>query len=229
MRAPGPLLASGREADIFEYGPNLVLRRSREGRNIEAEARTMAYLHEQGYPVPAVAEVSDDGLSMVMERIDGPTMVDALAKQPWSIGKNGRVLADLHQRLHELDAPDWMRPAPAGAGTKIVHLDLHPLNVMLSRRGPVVIDWANASRGDPAIDVATAWMLMAAADVSTGRLIAAVLGWARRQLVDSFLAGVDRDAAAEVMAEAVTWKVRDAHLSVAEQERMWQLARRVGH
>lgn len=187
----------------------------------------MAYLHDQGYPVPAIDQVSDDGLSMVMERIQGPTMVDYLSKAPWTIRKHGRMLAELHQQLHQLDAPDWMRPAPAGAGGKIVHLDLHPLNVMLSKNGPVVIDWANAGRGDPSVDVAIAWVLMAAADVSAGRLIGRILGWARRQLVDSFLSGVDRAAAAAVMQETVTWKVRDAHMSPAEQARMWELARQV--
>ena len=42
MTEPGPLLASGRDADIFEYGSGLVLRRTRTGRSLEAEARVMA-------------------------------------------------------------------------------------------------------------------------------------------------------------------------------------------
>jgi aminoglycoside phosphotransferase (APT) family kinase protein len=227
LKEPGPLLASGREADIFEYGPGLVLRRSREGRPVEAEARIMAHLHDLGYPVPAVDEVSDDGLAMVLERIDGLTMVETLSKQPWTIRRHGRMLADLHRQLHELDAPDWLKTAPVGTGDKIVHLDLHPLNVMLSKKGPVVIDWANASRGNPGVDVATAWVLMAAADVPTSRLMGLILGRGRQALVDSFLSGVDRGAAAEAMPETVAWKVGDAHMSAAEQQRMWQLARQL--
>ena len=39
---PGPLLASGRDGDIFEFGPGLVLRRARSGRVIEGEARVIA-------------------------------------------------------------------------------------------------------------------------------------------------------------------------------------------
>ena len=61
MKGPGPLLATGRDSDIFEYGPGLVLRRSREGHSMAMEARTMAFMREQGYPVPAVEELSDDG------------------------------------------------------------------------------------------------------------------------------------------------------------------------
>ena len=77
---PGPLLASGRDADIFEYGPGLVLRRSRRGRSMAGEARTMEYLRGHGYPVPAVEEISDDGTDLVMERIDGPSMVDYMSQ-----------------------------------------------------------------------------------------------------------------------------------------------------
>ena len=51
---PGRLLASGRDADIFEYGPRSVLRRSRVSRSLAREARTMDYLASNGYPVPAV-------------------------------------------------------------------------------------------------------------------------------------------------------------------------------
>src|SRR6516164_9444873 len=92
VKPPGPLLAAGRDADIFEYGPGLVLRRSREGRSMAQEARTMAYLHEQGYPIPAVEEVSDDGSEIVMERIDGKSMVEGIGAAPWSVRRQARVL-----------------------------------------------------------------------------------------------------------------------------------------
>ena len=45
-------------------------------------------------------------------------------------------------------------------GDRLVHLDLHPLNVIMSPRGPVVIDWANAARGDPLLDVALTYVLL---------------------------------------------------------------------
>ena len=40
---PGPLLASGRDGDIFEFGPGRVLRRTKKGRVIEGEARTIDF------------------------------------------------------------------------------------------------------------------------------------------------------------------------------------------
>jgi aminoglycoside phosphotransferase (APT) family kinase protein len=224
---PGPLLAAGRDADIFEYGDGLVLRRSREGRSMAREAQVLEYLRSQGFPVPAVEEISDDGLDLVMERIDGVDMVALMTRRPWAIPRLGRVLADLHRRLHELTAPDWLRDAPVGRGDRFLHLDLHPLNVMMSRSGPVVIDWAGACRGDPAVDVALAWVLMAAGEVPTGRFIGMIQGRARSALVKSFVNSVDVDGVKQRLKDAVAWKVMDPHMTVAEQNRMWQVVKEI--
>jgi len=66
----GPLIAAGRDADIFAYGDRLVLRRSRQGRSMMAEAKVMEYVRGHGYPVPAIDHLSDDGTDLVMERDD---------------------------------------------------------------------------------------------------------------------------------------------------------------
>jgi aminoglycoside phosphotransferase (APT) family kinase protein len=200
---PGPLLASGRDADIFEYGPGLVLRRSRNGRSVMKEARLMEFVRAQGYPVPAVEEVSDDGLQIVMERIDGTNMVDALTRRPWTARSLGRVLGDLHRDLHAVEAADWVDDAPLGRGDRLLHFDLHPLNVMLGPQGPVVIDWTNACRGDPSIDVALSWAIIAAGTVETNWLIGKVAKRIRSVLVSSFLGAVDEDAARRALRELV--------------------------
>ncbi len=194
------------------------------------EARVMRYLRSQGFPVPAVEEVSDDGLDMVMERIDGPDMVASMSKRPWAIPRLGRLLADLHRRLHELAAPDWLPEAPVGRGDRLLHLDLHPLNVMMSPAGPVVIDWTGACRGDPAADVALAWVLMAAGEVPTGRVMGTILGRGRAALVKSFVGsfGTGIEAARRALPDVVAWKVHDPHMSAAEQSRMWQVVREAG-
>jgi aminoglycoside phosphotransferase (APT) family kinase protein len=225
---PGPLLASGRDADIFEYGPGLVLRRSREGRSMVQEARIMEYVRAQGFGVPAIEELSDDGLDMVLERIDGPDMVTMMGNRPWMISRLGRMLADLHRGLHELTAPTWLPDAPVGRGAGLLHLDLHPLNVMMGPRGPVVIDWARACRGEPSVDVALAWVLMAAGEVSAGRLMGLILGRARSALVKSFLGGVDLQGARQNLRDVVAWKVLDPHMTAAEQARMWQVVNEAG-
>lgn len=229
MKGPGPLLATGRDSDIYEYGPGLVLRRSREGHSMAHEARTMAFMREQGYPVPAVEEVSDDGFDLVMERIDGVTMVEAVGRAPWTVRRQGATLADLHRRLHEIEGPDFLPAAPIGTGTKVLHLDLHPLNVMIGPKGPVVIDWPNARRGDPDVDVGLAWVLMAAGQIPGGGLKARLLGLGRSLLVNGFLSHFDRRAVSRLLPQIVAMKTQDAHLSEAEIAGMWHVVQQAAH
>src|SRR5947208_3393634 len=203
VKTPGALLASGRDSDIFECGPTLVLRRARSGRSMATEARTMEYVRSHGYPVPAVDEISDDGTELVMERIDGRSMVADVSRRPWTVRHQGVVLAELHRRLHAIPAPDWLRPAPLGSGDRLLHLDLHPLNVMITVRGPVVIDWPNAAAGDPATDVALTWALLAGGAIPEGRVRAALLGRGRGLLVNAFLGRFDLSATRPALAAVV--------------------------
>jgi aminoglycoside phosphotransferase (APT) family kinase protein len=226
VKPPGPLLAAGRDADIFEYGPGLVLRRSRDGRSVAPEARIMNYLHEQGYPVPAVEELSDDGRDLVMERIEGMSMVEAIGKAPWTVRRQAKTLARLHQQLHEIAAPGFLPPAPIGRGDRVVHLDLHPLNVMIGPRGATVIDWTGASAGEPVLDVGLAWVLMAAGQIPGDGVLARVMGWGRALLVNGFVNQFDRREVGRRLREVVTWKVRDPHMSQAEVAGMWKLVER---
>lgn len=158
MTEPGCILASGRDGDIYEFGPGLVLRRTKRGRVIEHEARVMQYAADHGYPVPRVHEVRAGGTEIVMERLEGPMMMDAIAKHPQTIVRNTRLLADLHDQLHEIRAPEWL-PRIDDDDDRLLHLDLHPMNVMMTCRGPVVIDWTNAACGHPLTDAGLTYVL----------------------------------------------------------------------
>jgi tRNA A-37 threonylcarbamoyl transferase component Bud32 len=184
----------------------------------------MAYVREHGYPVPAVDGLSDDGADLVLERIDGQSMVSVMGRRPWTLGQQGKLLAGLHHRLHEIPSPDWVPAAPCGGGDRLLHLDLHPLNVMIGEQGPVVIDWSNAARGDGDVDVALAWVLLASGSMPYGRVKAAVLGRGRALFVNSFLRACDRAAAARHLACVVEWKVKDPNMTEAERRTMRQLA-----
>src|SRR6478736_1074140 len=95
----GPLLASGRDGDIYEFGPGLVLRRAKSGRVIEREAKIIAYAREHGYPVPQIHDVLSGGTEIVMDRIEGPMMADEMLRQPWKMPRYCNELADLHDPL----------------------------------------------------------------------------------------------------------------------------------
>ncbi|HEX5298781.1 MAG TPA: phosphotransferase [Streptosporangiaceae bacterium] len=141
---PGELIGRGRAADIYALDAGRVLRRYRTPHRCEAEAGLMRYLRQAGYPVPEV--FGADGPDLVMERLAGPTMLDDLGRRPWRAARHARLLAELHDRLHQIAAPAGLRH-PAGPGDRVVHLDLHPANVMLTPGGPAVIDWSNAGAG----------------------------------------------------------------------------------
>jgi aminoglycoside phosphotransferase (APT) family kinase protein len=184
------------------------------------EAKVMAYVRSKGYPAPEVFDVSDDGLEIVMARIEGKTMVDVLARKPWLLRRCGAQLAELHARLHALDAPDWLKTAPVGDGGTVVHMDLHPLNVLMAADGPVVIDWTNAARGDASVDVATTWILLESGRVPASGLRALIVRVGRGVLVNAFLRTVEMDDLRRVAPEVVEWKCTDLNMSDEECARM---------
>jgi aminoglycoside phosphotransferase (APT) family kinase protein len=155
-------------------------------------------------------------------------MLTALSRRPWSLRTQAAVLADLHRRLHEIPAPLWVPKAPSGEGGCLVHLDLHPLNVILTDHGPMVIDWTRAARGNEATDVALTWLLLAAGGIPTGAVWGAVLGRFRAALVTSFLSHFDRDAVRTELAAAAGWKTADPNMTATERAAMEALVRRQG-
>jgi streptomycin 6-kinase len=155
------LVGSGRDADVFSLGSDRVLRRYREGGDATREAELMAFVAGHGYPVPTIFDV--DGADLVMERIDGPTMLVALGEGTLEIAQAARTLAQLQDRLHRLPGR-----ARALAGDRVIHLDFHPENVMVGSRGPMVIDWRNATDGPPDLDVAMSAVILAQVAVDDG-------------------------------------------------------------
>ncbi|MET1048351.1 MAG: phosphotransferase [Acidimicrobiales bacterium] len=216
------LLAQGRDCDIYDCGDGTVLRRSRKAYDQTHEARVLRYAAEHGYPVPTVHELVEDGRDLIMEKVAGPTMVEAIQRRPWQAGAIGRQLADLHARLHEIPGPDWLPALPGG--DTLLHFDLHPMNVILAPSGPVVIDWTNATRGPAGYDLARAWVLMASADAKVSGPLRLVLTQVRRRLVDGFVDAAGREEARAGLAFAVELTLLDPNISDAEKARMRALA-----
>jgi aminoglycoside phosphotransferase (APT) family kinase protein len=220
------LLAQGRDCDIYDLGDGTVLRRSRKAYDQTGEARVLRYTAGHGYPVPAVIELRDDGHDLVMEKIEGPTMAQAVERRPWRAAAIGRQLADLHRSLHQIPAPDWLRAL--AEGDCLVHLDLHPQNVILSPAGPVVIDWTNAVRGRPGHDSARVWVLVTTAKVDVSPLVRPVLGMVRTRLVDAFLDDAGRQEAVDCLPYAVELTLLDPNISEEEKAAVRELVRRAG-
>ena len=71
---PGPLLAQGRDAEIFDLGDGTVLRRARNERPLTEEARVMEWVVDHGYPCPRVHELRAGDTEMVMMVVRRMTM-----------------------------------------------------------------------------------------------------------------------------------------------------------
>ena len=191
-----PLIGRGRSADVFDLGDGRVLRRYRDERagSAEAEAVAMRHLRAHGAPVPEV--FSAEGTDLVMERLDGPTMLDALKSKPWRASAVGRELRALHTRIHAIPAGE-LPLRRHSEGDSILHFDLHPDNVILTRGGPVIIDWSNVVLGDPLADVMNTWMVMVTSSPDdVPRLLRPVLGRVRRALTDGFIESTPLDETA---------------------------------
>jgi len=202
------LVAAGRASEIFDLGDGRVLRRFRAGGDPAREALVMRHARQNGYPVPEVLDVSEDAL--VLQLIPGPTMLTVLRRRLWTIRRHAALLADLHARLHEIAAPQGLEEA--GPGDRLLHLDLHPDNVILSPSGAFVIDWTNARRGGPSLDVALTWVILGTAGGPFGRLFAR-----------SFLRHFDHDEIVAALPAAAERRIGDPNVTDRERRSVRRL------
>lgn len=228
------LLAQGRAADVFDLGDGTVLRRyrddvvARSGRtpDCSGEAEAMLWAARHGVPVPHV--VHAEGGDLVMEKVVGPTLLADVVRRPWRVRSSARVLADLHRTLDAVPVPEGAPlPMPYGLGSGLLHRDLHPENVILSDRGPVLIDWTNVAMGPRAADVAESWLILACfAPAPTGLAQRAVTAAGRSLLLQAFLSSVDRQSAAQWLGPVAALREGDVNTSARERSAMRAL---VGH
>jgi Ser/Thr protein kinase RdoA (MazF antagonist) len=208
-------LASGRTADVFAVDERRVLRRYRSEADVAGEAAVMAHVEARGFPVPKVYEAG--GRDMVLERLSGPTMRDAFVVGALGLDAGARILAGLHADLHAIPAR-----LSAGPADRVLHLDLHPENVLLSPRGPVVIDWCNATDGPPDLDLAQTALIMAEVAVDEEHPLAPYAG----QFLTAFLRHA-RWRPPGMLDRALEYRRRDPVLSAAEIDRLPAAAERV--
>ncbi len=156
----------------------------------------MTALRAAGLPVPHVFEAHDTDL--VMEKVEGRSMLDELAARPWAARVLGRRVGELHHQLLHLDvAPPADLPSVAD-GQRVLHLDFHPGNVMVHRQRLTIIDWTNAAVGPAGLDIATTWMLMATSTIDdVPRAIRPIAGFLRNVFLRSYLRAANAGHEAE--------------------------------
>jgi aminoglycoside phosphotransferase (APT) family kinase protein len=219
----GRLIAKGRSADVYEMGPGKVLRRYRDPEHSAVgEASVMSYARQNGIPVPEVFEV--EGPDMVLERVEGPTMLKVLSRRPAQTLGMIRVLAELHSVVHSVEAPEGLR-TPFGPGRSLLHLDLHPDNVVMAKTGPVVIDWPNAASGPAEADNANTWIVLKTSTVPGGGLVRLVASIGQSFVAGRFRRSVGLEQSDPRIAEAARRRMVDRNLLPEEVARIERLLR----
>jgi aminoglycoside phosphotransferase (APT) family kinase protein len=232
VEAPGKLLGTGRNADAYDIGGGRVLRRYRDGRDarqVDTEAQVMAHARALGVPVPEVFDVS--GADIVMERAAGPTMLDVIARRPWTVRAQAGLLARLHDLVHQVPAsglhglflPSPFETIKYSEGDVLLHRDLHPQNVILTPGGPMIIDWEGAARGPAIADIAMTWVIIGFSDIPGPRLRAVAARGVQAALTRSFVraAGPIDDS---WRLTAIRRRLADPNLLPSEAARLEKLA-----
>lgn len=233
-------VGEGREAEMFEWEPGVVLRLLRDpGRQAQVrwEEAAMEAARACGVPVPACyGTVTAGGRpGLLMEAISGPDLLTVLSQQPWQLLRVARICGEVHAKLHAAEAPAALPPLKAVLRRRIVsagglsqtlarfaievldrlpeggalcHGDFHPANVLLGRGGPVIIDWTNVARGEPAADVARTLLLLRLGELPPGqpRLLRLVARVGRRMLASLYLRSYRRLRALNT-AQMESWTV----------------------
>ena len=205
-------IATGRACDIFEHEEGAVLRRYRQGEpcDTDHEAAVMRKAAAAGVRVPQVLEVRSDAL--VLERVDGPTMLEEIERRPWRFAFFGRELGRIHRQV--LDAG-------------VTHGDFHPANIIVGADAPVVIDWSNGGEGDPMAEVAFSYVILATSDADFPRWLEWIARAVRRRFVAAYLKGVGAQPGDDVIAAAADRRARDPHLRDREREAVRELRARL--
>jgi aminoglycoside phosphotransferase len=188
--APGALLGAGKEARVHAWGDRAIKLYNAGGSKHRPfrEAAILAFAESLGLPVPAVHEVTqiDGRWAIVMDRIGGRSLADTMRRDPQTLSDHLARMATLHRSVHAQDATPLgglrqrlvanIRTAPGLGngdrrrlltglrglpdGDRLCHGDFHPGNILGDPQHPTIVDWLDATRGDPLADVCRSYVLM---------------------------------------------------------------------
>ncbi|MDQ2692429.1 MAG: phosphotransferase [Chloroflexota bacterium] len=164
--------------------------------DIEYERRIASAVHASGVNSPAVGDMVQvhGRTGLIYERVPGESMLEKFRRQPWKVMQFGKMLADLHAQMHgcvfEAEVPaqrrklqhkiksadalsDFLkvklmsRLESLPGGDRVCHGDFHPDNVLIDGDNATVIDWIDATRGNPLADVARTSIILLGATASS--------------------------------------------------------------
>lgn len=182
-------LSEGREAEIFEAESGSVLKLFRSGsvESCEREWLALTTLPIGIAPSPIERRSASGRAGILMERIDGTDLLALIGTGPWRLPALGTLMGRTHAQVHQAGAaprlprlhvrmrerinssahvPAEHRVAAIAAldglpdGDRVCHGDFHPGNLLHVPGGARVLDWPNATAGDPDADVAATLVIL---------------------------------------------------------------------
>jgi len=163
-----------------------LLRKSNLDSNLGLEAKITRMVKRTNLDVPDVNGIVEiDGRQgIIFEYIEGSSILRRVKSKPWMLIQSAWMLAELHASIHNCIVPGLpsqrrkmekqiqnatILPADVRkialnvldqlpAGKVLCHGDFHPSHVILSSCGNFIVDWADASQGNPLADVAKTFL-----------------------------------------------------------------------
>lgn len=189
----GAKLGEGATAEVYAWGAGRVVKLFKAGiphRICMHEARMTRAIFAAGALAPEVFEEAtiDGRAGLVMERLDGPTLMQATKSKVVSYAEAGAILAERLYLVHGTPPPsdvpvlrDYMvsslRRARDALSNSVAagilalidrlpprdglcHGDPNPGNLIMTTEGPKLIDWIAAMRAPAVLDLASAHVVL---------------------------------------------------------------------
>ena len=191
----GEKIGEGASAEVHAWAPGQVVKlfKSESSRRLGwHEAHMTDAVFAAGAPAPQVfgVVILEGRLGIVLQRFDGPTLLQLTRTGGVTRGQAGAILADLCRAVHRTPPPPgvlalrgwvdaWVRsasatlPEPVATGVlalierlppaeELCHGDLHPGNVIMTAEGPKLVDWSGPVRAPAGWDLAVSHILLTA-------------------------------------------------------------------
>ncbi len=220
------------EMFAWEEGTILRLLRDPEaGQLNEWQAAAIESARALGVRVPAVygSKTVMGRPGLIMERIEGTDLLTLIGRRPWMVFRVGRILGEVQAQLHAASASSGLPVLKATLkhriesydrlpehltrfvlraldelpdGDSLCHGDFHPANILMADETPVVIDWTNATQGDPDADVSRTLLTFRLGELPPGSpMVMRVLArFVRRAMASAYLRAYRRQRAVEPAA-----------------------------
>lgn len=177
---PAPDGATGTVWRVRTATASYTMRLASSSRLTDGRLAAIAAARDAGLPAPELIRRAStpDGEAVLLSWLPGGPMYGSLRRDPTRARRWGQLTGELQRRLHEIDAPDavidvraeGLHPFDAGRsivglpeGRALLHLDWHPLNLLVDEREERIcgiVDWDNARRGHPLLDLARTHSLL---------------------------------------------------------------------